>query len=288
MEFFPDLYALVLRLTARTRGELPASYGHLVQGLFMALIADVDPDLGRALHAGQQPRSYTLAGLHPTPRPSGGSIPLRPGDSVVLRVTLLHGDLFGPVARTLMLQSMRPPLRLGSLELDLQEVIGTPGRDGLAGYAHWSQLAAEARADETITLHFATPAAFSQGEDGEPDAARRRPRMGLLPLPETLFKSLAQRWNALAPAEIQIDLGRVEAAAKRSVVSRYELRTVTHSLERRTQVGFLGTCSYELRGDPDERRLLNALADAAYYTGIGVKTARGMGLCYRVGAEAER
>ena len=285
---FPDLYALVLRLTTRTRGELPTSYGQLIQGLFMALIGDVDPDLGRALHAGQQPRSYTLAGLRPSARPFGGGMTLRAGERVTLRVTLLHGDLFGPVARTLMLQSTRPPLRLGSLELDLEEVIGTPGRDPLAGYTHWRQLAEDARPDPTIILHFATPTAFSQGEDSEPGTDRHIPRMGLLPMPETLFKSLAKRWNALAPADLQLDLAHVAVAAERAVVSRYELRTITHLLGRSTQVGFMGTCHYELRGDPDQRRLLNRLADAAYYTGVGIKTARGMGLCHRPIGEVER
>lgn len=281
MESFPDLYALVLRLTARARGELPPSYGHLIQGLFMALVEAVDPELARALHAGQRPRSYTLAGLHPAARSGSGAIPVRAGERVDLRVTLLHGDLFGPVARTLMLQSTRPPLRLGSLELDLQEVIGTPGRDRLAGYAHWRQLAAEARPDPTITLHFATPAAFSQGEDGA-EEADKRPRMALLPVPETLFLSLARRWNALAPAEISLDLAQVKAAASHTVVSRYELRTTTHLIGKGAQVGFLGTCRYELRGSPEERRLLSALADAAFYTGVGIKAARGMGACVRM------
>jgi CRISPR-associated endoribonuclease Cas6 len=285
---FPDLYAFVLRLAARQRGELPASYGHLVQGLFMALLEHVDPALAREQHLARDRRNYTLAGVHPVGPAMGGTLALRPGDPVVLRITLLQGALFGPVARTLMLQSTRPPLRLGSVELDLLEVIGTPGRDRLAGYAHWRDLAARAAPEPVVTLQFATPTAISQGEDRDEDEERATPRMGLLPTPELIFGSLARRWAALAPPEMAPDLKRIEAAARRTVVRHYELKTTTHAIGRKTQVGFLGRCSYELRGGPEERRLLNMLADAAFYTGVGIKTARGMGLCYRRDGEGRR
>jgi CRISPR-associated endoribonuclease Cas6 len=269
----PDLYAFIVRLETLGSGSLPMNAGHLAQGLFMALVGQVDPELGRALHADQQQRPYTIAIVQPAPERASFRT-LRPNQVVVLRITLLNQVLFAPLASALLHLTGTTEIRLGQVRLALREIIGTAAGDPLAGYTTWRGLWSQASSANEATLRFLTPCAISQAHDEE-----NRPRFALLPEPHLLFKSLAGRWNAVAPATLDLDL--VEEAARQVVVRHYDLRTVTHVMERKTQVGFLGVCSYELRGSEQQRRLLQTLVDAAFFTGVGIKTARGMGVCHR-------
>jgi CRISPR-associated endoribonuclease Cas6 len=49
------------------------------------------------------------------------------------------------------------------------------------------------------------------------------------------------------------------------------------------QVGFVGRVTYGLMAENEAARCqLNTLADFAFYAGVGMKTAMGMGQCRRV------
>ncbi len=156
-------------------------------------------------------------------------------------------------------------------------MLGTPGSHPWAGYGAFSELWTAARPAATVTLEFATATAVGQGT-----RADGRPRLGLLPTPETIFGSITRRWNELAPTDLTLDPDTVEAAARDTLVSRYALETAQINLGKGPQKGFLGLCSYELPPDPAQARTLSLLADAVFYLGVGMKTARGMGLCRKV------
>ena len=52
---------------------------------------------------------------------------------------------------------------------------------------------------------------------------------------------------------------------------------------RSPQVGFVGQATYGLMAENEAARCqLNALADFAFYAGVGMKTALGMGQCRRI------
>ncbi|MBK9715727.1 MAG: CRISPR-associated endoribonuclease Cas6 [Kouleothrix sp.] len=295
MSDLPDLYAFVLRLRPEPGGPPPDPRGHGAQALFLDVLRQVDPALAGRLHADAPSKPYTVAVL---PRQGTGDRGQgagvegwRPGGadprsqiadpfSVELRVTFTRAELFPVVTRALLQQLPGAPLRLGRASLALAEVFGTPGGHPWAGYGSFADLAAAARPDGELTLQFASAAAFGQGS-----RADGRARLGLLPSPEAVFPSIARRWNDLAPAALQLDLAAVRAAAEDTLVSRYRLETVQISLGKGPQKGFVGLCAYELPPDPAPRRTLTLLADAVFYLGIGMKTARGMGLCRRMSDE---
>lgn len=278
----PDLYALIIRLMPEAGGSAPEAPGHQLQALFFELVRQVHPELANALHADAASKHFTVAALPPSAshQPAAGRTTERPTGTgqratLALRVTLLHADLFAPFTRALLEQTARPALRLGGTPLRITEVCGTPESDPWAGFGAWATLHASAHPTERLTLRFVTPTAFSQGE------AAGRKRVGVLPDPEAVFGSLLRRWNALAP--MQLDEAAVRQAAAHAVIADYEARTTTFTLGKAPQVGFVGRCRYELRGNPDERKQLALLADAAFYLGVGMKTARGMGMCRRIG-----
>ncbi len=70
------------------------------------------------------------------------------------------------------------------------------------------------------------------------------------------------------------------------VIEDYDLRTHQVNFVKHPQRGFLGTCSYQLRGPDEEttpempltvRQQLYLLAQLAFYCGVGYKTPMGMG-----------
>jgi CRISPR-associated endoribonuclease Cas6 len=107
----------------------------------------------------------------------------------------------------------------------------------------------------------------------------------VLPLPETVFGSLARSWNALAPAAFQMDRGALREYLDEHVVIKRidDLRTRVLRHRRAFHVGFLGRVTYGLMAEDEAvRAQLGALADFALYAGVGMKTTMGMGQCRRV------
>jgi CRISPR-associated endoribonuclease Cas6 len=266
MSAFPDLYAFVLRLHP-VGGATPRPQGQGAQALFLDLLAQVAPAVASELHADAQSKPYTVA-IVPNPR----------RDLVELRVSLLRSDLFQPFVQALLNQMPGPaPLRLGRAALQLGDVIGTPLPQGhsWAGYGSFAELYARAVPAHSITLEFATATAIGQGT--RPGGKQR---LALLPTPELIFKSLAKRWNELAPTGT-LDLALVQAAADDTLVTRYRAESTEIDLGKGPQKGFTGLVTYELPTDQEQARVLALLADAALFLGVGMKTARGMGLCRR-------
>ncbi|MFL5805127.1 MAG: CRISPR system precrRNA processing endoribonuclease RAMP protein Cas6 [Roseiflexaceae bacterium] len=270
MPDFPDLYALVIRLRPERGGPPPDPRGHGAQALFLDLLRQVAPALAEQLHADASSKPYTVAVL-----PVPGRL-RRADDLVELRVAFTRAELFPPVTRALLEQTAAPALRLGRAALALEDVMGTPGSHPWAGYGAFAELAAGARAAGELTLEFATPTAISQAT-----RADGRQRLALLPMPEIVFPSIARRWNELAPPVLHLDRDLVAAACSDTLVSRYTLETAQINLGKGPQKGFVGICTYEAPADAEQARILSLLADAVFYLGVGIKTARGMGLCRR-------
>jgi CRISPR-associated endoribonuclease Cas6 len=267
----PDLYALVIRLRPERGGPPVDPRGHGAQALFLDLLHQIDPVLAEQLHAQVVSKPYTVAVL-PAPMRA------RRGDDLVeLRVAFTRAELFPPLTHALLQQLPGATLRLGRATLALADVLGTPGSHPWAGYGSFAELWAAVRPAASVTLEFATPTAIGQGT-----RADGRARLGLLPAPEAVFPSIARRWNELAPPDLRLDHDAVKAAVDDTLVSRYELATAQINLGKGPQKGFVGVCNYELPADAEQRRLLTLLSDAVFYLGIGMKTARGMGLCRRL------
>lgn len=269
MTDFPDLYAFVVRLHAIGGEPLPRPQGHGVQALFLDLVRQVAPDIADRLHTDAPSKPYTVAVL-----------PQRSRTMVELHISLLRADLFQLFVQA-MLQQMpgEAPLRLGQARLRLGDVIGTPAPQGhrWAGYSSFADLHSSAEAAHTVALEFATATAISQG--ARPDGKQR---LALLPDPTLIFPSLAKRWNELAPARLRLDPEAVRVAAADTLVTRYRAASTEINLGKGPQKGFVGTVAYELPTDKVQASLLTLLADAALYLGVGMKTARGMGLCRRL------
>lgn len=299
----PSFYATVFKLTALKDGHLPGTQGRLAQAAFLDIIRSVDPSLAEALHTPNQRRPYTLSPVMDLPRPKGNQIPIKRGKQVWLRATLLDTALFGSLTQHLL--SMKnealkikhgnnganwvlPALQLGRVTFAISEMLTTPGSHPWAGYTtmarlvqHWEDVPLDKSAWR-IEMDFASPTVFSLGS-----REGLGKMMEILPYPAMFFGSMAARWNGLMPVPFDDEAIRDYAEAT-IVVGRYNLRSQPAHFWKNPQMGFMGQITYLLKDKTDVAmiRTLNLLADFAFYSGVGAKTAMGMGLTKCVRREA--
>jgi CRISPR-associated endoribonuclease Cas6 len=301
------LYALRLKLRPMERGTLMPFSGELIHAAWLDWIRAAAPDVAEALHDGNKQRVFTCSSLQfPLPiyrlreaEYENVHLPVDPEKTYSVRLTLLLGELFPLFYDSLMHFNMasfgtkQPPfMQIGKRTFLLEEVITTDDQAGWTGFTTFSNLVERVKARqldrvEPLTLEFASLTAFSRGGQKGKDYGNYYAR---LPLPQFIFPGLAKRWLELAPAELAsiVQKERIEQYIQEDgiIIDDYDLRTHYVTFVKHPQRGFVGTCTYHLRGPDEEttpeapltvRQQLLLLAQLAFYTGIGYKTAMGLG-----------
>ncbi|MGB9777471.1 MAG: CRISPR-associated endoribonuclease Cas6 [Anaerolineae bacterium] len=276
----PDLYSLVLILIPTQVATVGATVGHQAHAAFLKVIREVDPALAEMLHQPNAPvRPFTVSPLLGVGPARQGRVYLSPEETYGLRFTILQPAIFERFMARFLESEDRPLLCLDRASLVLREILVTPGSHPWAGYTSWAQLAAEARPEKEITLEFTSPTAFGFGQKAWGK------KVVVLPDPVLVFESLLRSWNLLAPPPLRVDKESLMAYLQEDVViKRIErLETRIQEFKHAPQVGFVGQVTYGLMAENDyAQRVLNALARLAFYCGVGMKTAMGMGQCRMV------
>lgn len=274
------LYSIVLTLTPTRETTVRVTMGHQAHAAFLRTVRESDAALAEVLHMPHMPiRPFTVSTLQGTPPAQGGRIHLSPEKTYWLRFTALYQPIFERFMARFLRGEGRPVIRLGRAVLLIREILATPGSHPWAGYTTWQKLVSEAKPDPEITLEFASPTAFGFGQQ------EWGKKIMVLPLPETVFDSLARSWNAIAPLPFHIDRQELrDYLDEHVVVTQIEnLRTRMLRFRNSLQVGFMGQVTYGLMAeDKAIQTKLNALADFAFYAGVGMKTTMGMGQCRRI------
>ncbi len=134
-----------------------------------------------------------------------------------------------------------------------------------AHFISFEQLLEEAQPEFRITLEFCSPASFGKAT-GEL----------IFPLPRLVFSSLRKKWNTFSKTKIPSD---IKKEFENMRIQRFNLKTASTYLRKEEILGFIGTAVYQLppSTEKEKRRMINALANFAFYAGIGTKTEKGMG-----------
>ena len=143
--------------------------------------------------------------------------------------------------------------------------------------AHHSypELVVSAGVDTRFAFRFRSPTSFRSQDMHYP-----------LPDPLLAFQSWLLRWNAFAPSQLHLNVNTLDLVSAHVAISRHRIETRAVEFDRFTQVGFVGTVTYQvvkrrlLNGDLLRR--LNILADYAPFCGTGHKTTQGMGQTQRI------
>ena len=285
------LAAHVVTLEADSRLELPPDVAPALHAWFLNQVGRFDSDMAELLHTENQVRPFTVSGLRGVGRGSEGQILIHPGQTAWMRVTSLETELSKLLAESVM-PALSPELNLPGGKLKVASVAGTSDADPWAGETTYeslvqTHLASVERPDGLINLEFVSPTSFKRtgGETALTDGSGRAYRVAghdvTVPLPGLVFDSYLRRWNAFAPVALNTEVKRY--AEECVSIGHYRLRTVRVSYGSMRRLAFLGRCQFRaLVRDQYWLRLLNLLADFAFFCGTGRSTARGMGMTQRL------
>ncbi len=271
------IYSIALNLRPEREGTIRATMGHQVHSAFLQTIKQADPALAGALHDLSLPiRPFTVSSLLDLPKARNGRILVTPAKTYTLRFTILYPPVFQQFMNRFLHGGGRPTLRLDHVTFQIHEILATPGASPWSGYTSFEELLAQAQPRRDITLEFLSPTAFNMGQ------REWGKQFAILPEPALVFRSLLRTWNAFSPTPF-IENSIETYVADHVVVKRYEAKSRMLNYPRHRQIGFTGTVTYGLMAEDDElRRQINALADFAFYAGVGYKTTMGMGQARRL------
>ncbi len=297
------MISLVLTLRPREKCGLPPALGRAAHSALLRAIAEHDPALAERLHADNGARPFTCSSLIGK-RGNGAVSPELP---YTLRYTALTQDIdFGfwtggsqiagsPIAdRGSEIENPRsaigdpksetrdprnPPstIELDGVRFDVTAATCDPAQQSWAARASFEELSARwllAREmpASRIGLQFASPTAFKQAGKAQ-----------LFPLPDLVFGSLLEKWNAFAPVALPDETRRF--AAECLAVSRFDLETHAAPFKDAGALksGAVGKVTFvALNHDRYWLSIINLLADFALFAGVGVSTALGMGQARRI------
>jgi len=258
-----------------------------MQAEFLRRLHLLDPNASAWLHGGEdgRVRPYTISTLRLGDGPPDGPATVEAGDVGWFRITA-----YQEAAAQLVLElteHCRDWVIYGRgyhLEMRVERWALSPGAHPWAGTATLDDLTMAAGASALappIQLEFAGPTLF-QVDEGVPGAWN-----GFLPvpLPHLVFGSLRDRLAAWRP-----DLGPVPGRAVLETLlrlGRYRLATQIVQLPSGPSVAFDGVCEYHVvPGTGAELNLwLHMFSVCALYTGVGSRTAAGLGMVRRVAVE---
>lgn len=249
----------ILRMRALDGGRPARALHGLFHPALLERLRAVDSGLSARVHDGAAPGAFSLSPIMNLPKT------MDEGASCWVRVGLLNPEMEDAFVSTLEAGHWREPVTLGDHRFQVTHVaLGPEDGEPWSGRADLEELINNTPSVDGAEVKIASPLAFKRGDLHHP-----------LPEPELFFGNLLRRWNEALPVPLprQLDWNAVG-------VSRLELRSERFSLRRGgTVVGCKGRIGFVFRGDPAQKYLFHLLLRFAFFAGVGVKTAQGMGMC---------
>src|SRR5436305_10638221 len=288
-----ELFSMLLRLHPKESGVVSLSSGPHIQAAFLDMVRQGDPSLADCLHRPNQRRPYTLSLLqgfnHLTPTELASVtnknqlIEVKPGQVYWLRITMLDATIFSSFAHYLIANPRSLNVRIGSAHFEISRLITTQHEHSTdqswVAYSSFSELYILQAVSKQYHFEFASPTAFSMGQKAWGKLLK------LFPEPADVFASLAAQWELFAPTHLRLSTHNLTPQAIAAwctdniVVTNYDLTTRYLPSQKFGQTGFMGTVTYEVKGHREaaEAHWLTPLARFALFSGVGYKTAMGMG-----------
>lgn len=119
--------------------------------------------------------------------------------------------------------------------------------------------------DTSIEIRFKSPTAF-----------KREDRQIIIPEEDLVFKSLFRKWQKYSGIKTEETV--FSCMLEKICISEFDIKSRGWKHRKATLRGFVGNVKFEIRqGNEEEINLFNRLLHFAYYSGVGMKTAHGMG-----------
>ncbi|MCU0498998.1 MAG: CRISPR system precrRNA processing endoribonuclease RAMP protein Cas6 [Anaerolineae bacterium] len=259
-----DLLSVVVKVQAQADVTLPAHTGRMIYNVWMRWLEAYDAALAKHWHDSQGLKPYTCSTLiHPNSRT------LACGDVAWFRITTLEKGL----TRLLRSYLDQPPnvVIIGETPFEILSITDDSQRHTWANSIAYEDLAAPhllmgANPERRLKMEFAAPVVFNHHEMNMP-----------FPLPELVFGSLLDKWNAFSPISIHQDIRKFCASGLS--IGYFNLRSQrVQVLEQNQPIGGKGDIQYVVtRYDRYWMSIVGLLANYAFYAGVGRFTALGLG-----------
>jgi CRISPR-associated endoribonuclease Cas6 len=264
-----------------------------VQAAFLDVVHQIDPTLSDWLRETDQHASYTVTLLpdrdycaSPVYGRNGlyrQRCSVRASQACWLNITILDAELFSSFVQYLIAKPYTLTIKIGESlpgvrPLSLKAKVGAAAQS-LVAYSSFEDLYAVRLAQRQYRFDFISPTLLY---------SRRRPwerDVQTLPEPCDVFGCLARQWELFAPAHLRMNMHDLSVRAfslwcdQNIAVTCYAPHAGNFYTGLPDQAGFQGTVVYEVRGrlTEPEARWLSPLARFAIFSGVGCKTAMGMG-----------
>ena len=260
------LYAFLVRFTPASGVDIRKLTGFRLASALLEVIERYAPELSAHLHEGSRwPKGlkpYTVssaewvAGQTMEQGLSGHRL-------AQFRMTLLEDSLLGPVLSAISQfgSEFRPFEQAGAI--DHFNMDQTRGR--WTGVSDSKSLLANAPDDPSPTILLASPTAFR--------STGRRGYVHEL-IPELFVSSLLGKWEAYG--RVPLDGRTCRRLRDDLIIKESHVCVERVAAGRRLVAGLMGRVQFEAP-NPSTGKLLQTLLAFAFYSGIGVKTAEGMG-----------
>ncbi len=267
------LISIALTLTSPTTTTLPAFLGRANHAALLTRLGDFDQALVRAIHDGDGPKPLTCSDLIGV-EPGREGLRVQAGRRYLVRITGLTPAVSAGLVAALVAD---PPTTwpLAHQPFQVTQVCADGAQDPHSGESSYETLAAAQllgaeRLARKVSLVFHSPTSFQSKGMHVP-----------VPLPNLVFGSLVDRWNAFSPITLSPEVRRF--GEEMVALSNYRLQSIPVLQKSGAPlIGGVGRATYSaLGGDRYWLATMNMLADFAFYSGVGVKTTIGMGQVWR-------
>ncbi len=249
----------ILNLRAATSGPVARSFHCLMHPVFLDRISQTDAAMGKTLHDSSAVPPFSLSPV------LGIRDHVRENRSCRVRFGILSDDLADIFVQSMEKGLWQEPIRLENHVFEVEHIVlGEDSRESWSGQSTFQEIMIRAGLDRRVSVNFVSPVSFKRGDVHYP-----------LPDPVLIFGSLARRWNAFAPFHIPEDMDFSNIG-----FSHINIRTEPYSLRKGGTVnGFTGNAVFVFKTGEETVFCCRALLEFAFYSGIGVKTTQGMGMC---------
>lgn len=242
-----------------TSGKTPRSIHALMHSFLFHQIAKVSPEWSAKIHDTGEMLPFSIS---PIMGIQGSEI--IENQSLSLRIAILH-DLFENILIETMEKGLwKEPFRLEKNLFQVEEiVVGKQNNNLWSGRESYEELNEISSVKKSITIEIATPLAFKRSDLHYP-----------LPEVSLFFKNILHRWNLCCPYILPEETEHIHIG-----YSYINIQTIPYSLRKGGSiVGCIGRLTFILKASEAERKLYHKLLRFAFYSGVGVKTAQGMGM----------
>ena len=247
-------HSIGIKLKSKDSGKMDLFTGKKLQAIFLSLINEIDPELSSFLHDENQLKNYTVSPL----------LGLKSGNveeekNYYFRVTFLNEILFDLFMKKIGINLiLKTPIFLENYKFIIEEIIYKNSK--LAGKSSLNNYKSK-----KINLKFMTPTIFKNG-----DFHIKYPEL------KYVFNSLLNRYNKYNENKIDknfilenlhwIQYEKIDTRLKRLKMKKFFLE------------GFVGECTIKIATNNQQFiEDINNLIEFAFFSGIGQKTAMGLG-----------